>query len=280
MKKIILVDISYTSFYRFFAAIRWFSFNQKELWEKLKDDGSYDWSKNEDFMKMYSNMYVKSMMSLVGRDTFVNSTVCFCQDAKQETLWRMEIKDDYKGNRPDQAKKTNYHGVFKYTYETLIPEILEEFPNIIQFQFPKTEADDIIAVITKSLCKSDNEIIIISADDDFTQLCCDNVQITDYRTKEFKCISKEEAHERLTKKIINGDKSDNITPVFDKKKVKPKLKKELIESPKKLKEYLDSHPEEKQKYKLNRRLINFDYIPTKIKDVIIDNIYVKLKKFF
>lgn len=277
---IILVDISYTSFYRFFAAIRWFSFNNKEDWEDLKDDGSYDWSKNKDFMNMYSNMYIKSMMSLVGRDKFLNSTVCFCQDAKQETLWRMEIKDDYKGNRIDQSKKNNYHGVFKYTYETLIPEILEEYPNIISFSYPKTEADDIIAVITKSLCKSDNEIIIISADDDFTQLCCDNVQITDYRTKTFKCLSKEEAQNKLKKKILDGDKSDNISPVFDKKDVKPKQKKEFLESPKKLKEYLDSHLETKQKYKLNRRLIDFDYIPTKIKDVIIDDIYVKLKKFF
>jgi len=49
-KPLILIDTSYTSFYRFFATIRWFSFAFPEEFKELKSDNKYDWSKNEIFI--------------------------------------------------------------------------------------------------------------------------------------------------------------------------------------------------------------------------------------
>ena len=53
MFPIILVDTSYTAFYRFFATLRWMSLSNKEEYEKYKDDASYDWSKNKIFIEKY-----------------------------------------------------------------------------------------------------------------------------------------------------------------------------------------------------------------------------------
>ena len=51
MTDVILVDSSYTTFYRFFATMRWFSLAKKEIYKEHKDDNKYDWSKNEIFFE-------------------------------------------------------------------------------------------------------------------------------------------------------------------------------------------------------------------------------------
>jgi hypothetical protein len=64
---LILVDTSYTSFYRFFATLRWLSMNDPDLYKEKKSDTTYDWSKNEKFMEKYEKMYMKSIVDLVGK---------------------------------------------------------------------------------------------------------------------------------------------------------------------------------------------------------------------
>ena len=98
---IILVDTSYTSFHRFFATKRWFSFAKKEMYKEYKDDPSYNWSKNEIFMDKYNKMYLESIQKLVTKDIFNNSKIIFCMDCPQADIWRHDISDDYKGNRVD-----------------------------------------------------------------------------------------------------------------------------------------------------------------------------------
>ena len=58
MENLILVDASYTSFYRFFATLRWFSFSNKDEYKKYKDDPKYDWSQNKIFIE-------KSIFSII-----------------------------------------------------------------------------------------------------------------------------------------------------------------------------------------------------------------------
>ena len=61
----ILVDASYTSFYRFFATLRWMSMANKEIYKEYKDDCNYDWSQNKIFFEKYKKMYLESIKSLV-----------------------------------------------------------------------------------------------------------------------------------------------------------------------------------------------------------------------
>jgi hypothetical protein len=61
-KQLILIDTSYTSFYRFFATLRWMSLSDPDEYKKYKDDKTYDWSQNTVFIDKYKKMYLESII--------------------------------------------------------------------------------------------------------------------------------------------------------------------------------------------------------------------------
>nr|QFG74400.1 MAG: 5'-3' exonuclease-like protein [Megaviridae environmental sample] len=280
---IILVDTSYTTFYRFFATMRWLSLAKKEIYKEHKADPSYDWSDNEIFMEKYKKMYLEGIKKLVKRKLFDSSILIFCKDCPQADIWRNELYCEYKGNRPDLTKKHNYKPVFKYTYETLLPDIVNDDNKRYIIQEPSIESDDIIALCVKYLKKNHKNanMNIISGDKDFYQLGSKNVSIYDYRKKEPLNFTKEEALNELKLKIINGDCSDNIPSIFPKElKISNKRKKQIREDDNILLEYLDEYPKANEIYQKNKLLIDFNEIPKKFHQkvfskikVIIDNIY-------
>ena len=272
MNTLILVDASYTSFYRFFATLRWFSMSQPDFYKEKKDDVGYDWSENEIFIEKYEKMYLESIKKLIGNKEYKNSQIIFCLDSPKETIWRSKLTDNYKGNRFDMTLKNNFKPTFKITYEQIIPKLIKENENkIFSMRQDKLEADDIIAIICRKLQveKPELKIYIVSGDKDFLQLGRENLFFINYKTKKAITLSKDEAKEALKLKILNGDCSDNIEPIFPKGK---KNRKELIENNEKLLEYLEENPTIKKKYELNQKLINFDYIPKNLSDIIIKKI--------
>ena len=92
MENVILVDTSYTSFYRFFATLRWFSFSNKEEYKEHKGDPTYDWSQNEVFIEKYKKLYLESIIKLLGKKVYNNSKVIFCMDTPKEQVWRTQIR--------------------------------------------------------------------------------------------------------------------------------------------------------------------------------------------
>ena len=184
-KPLILVDTSYTSFYRFFATIRWFSFAFPEEFKELKSDNKYDWSKNEIFIKKYEKMYLESIIKLVKKKIFDNSNIIFCMDTPKEKLWRMEIQNDYKSGRADLSLKHNFKTTFDYTYDIMIPKIIELNKNINKLRIDEVEADDIIACICMhfEIIDSKQEIYLVSGDEDFLQLGRDNLIFINYKKR-------------------------------------------------------------------------------------------------
>jgi len=271
---LILVDTSYTSFYRFFATLRWLSLNDPDLYKSKKDDASYDWSKNEKFMEKYEKMYLKSIVDLVGKKTFDTSKVIFCMDSPKENVWRSEIMKGYKADRCDLSAKANFKPAFNDTYSKIIPKIIKENKDRIhKLRLDKLEADDIIAVICKHYEKKfpDEKVYLISGDKDFLQLGRDNLIFINYKQKKPFTLTKEEAKEQLKLKILNGDCSDNILTIFpkDRKLLSLKKRKELIEDEEKLKEYLEENPEINEKYKINCKMIDFNFIPKELQKEIL-----------
>jgi len=269
MLNLILVDASYTSFYRFFATLRWFSLNQPDFYKEKKDDTKYDWSENQIFMEKYEKMYLESVVKLVGKKEFSKSYVIFCLDSPKETIWRSKLVDGYKGDRCDLSLKNNFKPTFKITYEKIIPNLIKNNEGkIFSMKTEKLEADDIIAIISRNMEKTnkDTKIYLVSGDQDFLQLGRDNLFFINYKSKKPLLLTKDEAKEALKMKILNGDCSDNICSIFPKdKKICPlKKKKEVISDELKLKEYLEENPDIKKKYELNQKLINFDFIPEKL----------------
>jgi 5'-3' exonuclease len=272
---LILVDASYTSFYRFFATLRWFSLNQPDFYKEKKQDINYDWSKNEIFIEKYEKMYLESIIKLLGKKIYNNCKLIFCMDTPKENVWRFELLPTYKGDRCDLSAKNNFKPTFNETYNKFIPKLIKNNPNkIFKLRLDKLEADDIIAGICRYYEKINPElnIYLISGDQDFLQLGRPNLFFLDYKkNKKPVILSKIEAQYALKLKILNGDCSDNISSIFpkDKKILSLAKKKEIIENNTKLIEYLDENSDIKKKYELNQKLICFDFIPKQLQNNII-----------
>ena len=101
--------------------------------------------------------------------------------------------------------------------KSIIKAILEELC-IRQYEFENTEGDDIIAFYTKNK-KSNEKLVIVSADKDLTQLISDTVIVYNPRMKDF--VTKDNSVEKIgithenvvLEKILCGDASDNIKGV-------------------------------------------------------------------
>ena len=272
-KNLILIDTSYTSFYRFFATTRWYAMaNPEEYKKNIKDNNEYDWLNNNIFIEKYDKMYLESIIKLVGKKIFNNSDIIFCMDSPRNNLWRSKLHSTYKSDRIDLSKKNNFKPVFKHTYRTLIPNIIKNNNNITNLLIDELEADDIIACITMHLEEKKNKkIYIISGDQDFLQLGRENVFFIDYKKKELINLTKEQALQSLTKKLLLGDISDCIPGIFKKGKKDNKINKnKLIESNDLLNEYLENNKEAKEQYQLNNDIINFKKIPKKFYNDIIN----------
>jgi 5'-3' exonuclease len=259
---LILVDSSFLSFYRFFATLRWMSLAHKEEYKLFKDDKNYDFSKNKIFIEKYEKMYMDSITKIIGKKDFKDSKIIFARDAPQNTLWRTKLTDDYKGERQDLTLKYNFKPTFEYTYNIIIPKLVDN-KNIFVKYYDNMEADDIIA-ITVNYYKPKNifdKIFIVSGDEDFLQLGDEKIYFANFKKKKVFQLTKEEAEDNLRNKLICGDSSDNIKCILEKKS--KKLVDNLKKNQKELDEYLDNNQSAKLKFKHNQKMIDFSYIPKK-----------------
>jgi 5'-3' exonuclease len=277
MNTLILIDTSYTIFYRFFATIRWYSLANKEEYQLIKNDTNYNWYDNKIFIEKYEKMFLEAIIKLIKKKTFYspNSYVLFCLDTPKEHLWRMKIQCDYKSNRiMKTCDATNIKLFFNYTYTIIIPNLIKTYKNINQLQISNIEADDIIGVICLYIKNKDlnYKIYLISSDNDFYQLGFKNLSFINYKSKKELILSIEEAKYELNKKILFGDKSDCI-PSIIKKRIKNKI--ELLENENILLKYLNDNPESKKQYEINKKMIDFNNIPSEYYNKII-NIFTTL----
>jgi 5'-3' exonuclease len=201
MNSIILIDTSYTNFYRFYATIRWYSFAFADNF-KQENTNEYDWSTNTIFMEKFEKMYLSSIINIVSKDIFDNSIIIFCMDSDLNTLWKTKKYADYKYKRKMIIKKYNYINVFKYTFDIIIPNLIKNNNNIYHIKINKLEADDIIGCICIYLKNTENNIYIISNDNDLLQLGRNNIYFFNYKLKKITSITEEEASLILKKKKL------------------------------------------------------------------------------
>ena len=268
---IILIDTSYTSFHRFYATLKWMSIVEPDVYKKNYNNPEYSWIDNKTFIEKYEKMYLAKIEKSVGKRIFNKSLIIFCMDTPKEQVWRTtDLKCDYKGDRLDLSLKNNFKPIFKYTYNNIIPQILNVNKNIFKIRINKLEADDIIGLIGKHLEEQyeNKNVFILSGDQDFYQLGRNNVSFINYKTKKPIIFNKEQAKLELHKKILNGDKSDCIPSIFT-NKIPSKVKKELIESIDKFNDFIKDNKDIQEKYNQNLKLINFDYIPVNFKKDVI-----------
>ena len=167
--------------------------------------------------------FLKIMQKLV-RETKPDKIIV-AWDGDGGSKKRRIVNKDYKGgrkpirlNRPVKNMSENEEYENKIWQQTRLIEYMNEMP-ICQLVAPSTEADDVIAFVTKMPSLKGVEKVIVSSDKDFIQLC-DKETIL-YRPVQKEILTEKAILEKFDihpnnfalARAISGDKSDNLKGV-------------------------------------------------------------------
>lgn len=250
-KPVLLIDLSYYLIYRYFALMSWFKISQTEYNEAI-------------LLTKYEDIFIKTLHKIIKKLKCEAHNTVLVGDCCRNTIWRNSIYPDYKGTRSKQHQDNPINEkIFPLIYEKILPNL----ENIQYICINELEADDVIYGITK---KIENNIFILSNDNDYLQLIDDRVSV--FNLPSLKSIGKRSIgcpKKDLLMKILTGDVSDNIQGVVSKKTCKTLLEKSLFE----IEEYLDSKNLLSQ-YKMNSLLIDMNNIPQDLLDTISLEIYI------
>lgn len=202
--------------------------------------------------------------------------VILCCDNRK--YWRKDIFPYYKAGRKKNREKSNldWHLIF---------DILGRFKTDLKENFPYkvidvegAEADDIIGTLAPRHVAHE-DVLILSSDGDFLQLQRynnDKYQIKQYNPTTKKFIVSDDPIKDLKEKIIRGDAGDGIPNVLSasdsfvngikqKSITEPKLQVMMNE------DWTDWDNEyAKTNFDRNRQLIDLTFIPTELKQEIIN----------
>ena len=260
----LLIDTSYLIFYRYYALIQW--------WKLAKqDDELGNPNENPVFIEKFEKVFIESVSNIKKRLKISKETVCSiaCRDCPRIDIWRNEYFKEYKEHR---VQDDTFMGgpFFKKVYNE---KLLEKSGIDFILYHNKLEGDDVIAIV-KNYIKinsiNDNKFYIITNDQDYLQLIDDNTEIFNLQFKAINTSKKsfKDPRKDLLSKIILGDKSDNIPSIFDRCGIKTVEKylddNELLESD------IDKY-NVREKYLLNKKIIDFNEIPNYLQECFINN---------
>jgi 5'-3' exonuclease len=266
-KTFILIDTSYWVFYRYYAILQWWNHAKTE--QPLPENHI----ENEEFLEKFTKTFLESITlfkkklklhkeRIKGQSkTIPCPTIIAMRDCPRKDIWRNKLYEHYKGTR---AQDNGFNGgpFFKFIYQDNNKLLYEAGVNHI-LQFPNLEADDIIAIVKQDLRAKypDSKIYIIANDHDYLQLLDEQTEIINFQYKFLKEAKKvfPEPDKNLFYKIVLGDKSDNINPVF--KKCGPKTCEKYYANKEVFNEALLKEAGAREKYELNRKLVSFTEIP-------------------
>ena len=262
-KTFILVDTSYWIFYRYYAILQWWNHAKTE--QPLPENHI----ENEEFVEKFTKTFLESLelfkkklkLHKQRNKSALNTTIIAARDCPRKDIWRNKLYEHYKGTR---VIDNGFNGgpFFKYIYQNNNQKLYEAGVNHI-LQFPNLEADDIIAIVKQELRVKypDSKIYIIANDHDYLQLLDGQTEIINFQYKFLKEAKKvfDEPAKNLFYKIVLGDKSDNIMPVF--KKCGPKTCEKYYSNKEAFNEALLKEVGAQEKYELNKKLVSFEEIP-------------------
>ena len=270
---VILVDTSYWIFYRYFAVLQW--------WRHAKPDNElpenpYD---NKEFLEKFEKTFLESLTNLKKKLKLhkqrgkpeINCKIIAARDCSRSEIWRNQLYKDYKATR-EQDDKFMGGPFFKHVYKDNNKILLASGVDHI-LQNKSLEADDVIAITKKYLRDKSPElqIYIIANDHDYLQLLDDKTEIFNFQNKNLRENRKvfQEADKNLFFKIVLGDKSDNIMPVF--KKCGPKTCLKYYNDKDLFNKELNNQAGGLERFNLNRTIISFTEIPQNLQEQLLIN---------
>ena len=188
--------------------------------------------------------------------------------------WRKDEYKYYKAHRKIKREKQDKEGMdwsaLFQTINKIILEIDEFFPYKV-VSVPHAEGDDVIAVLA---ALEREKSIIISSDKDFTQLQ-KYKNIKQYSPIQKKMLSVPDPYKYLKEHIIRGDKGDGIPNILSADDCIVEGVRQKPISKKKVELWMNQKPEDfckngmAEKWERNRKLIDFDCIPSEIVKAIV-----------
>ena len=268
---LILIDGSYFIFHRYYALLSWYKITKKEIPE--------DPSKCPEFIEKFRSTFPKKIKELLKKLKIKKNDdyyIMVAKDCPRSNIWRNKHTNAYKATRD----YSNFHGkpFFKMAYDELF-----ENSGIYKILYQDgLEADDCIALVIKEFRENYSDIykpIIITADHDYMQLIEDDISIMTLKYKDIRTPKNSTMNSKcdLFLKIILGDTSDNIKPVFERCG-----KKTALELWKDKKKFLLKLKQENciDKYKQNQKIIDFNYIPKDLETKFYKNNIIKTEDLF
>jgi 5'-3' exonuclease len=276
MKTFIVVDTSYAIFYRYHATKRWYSFAHREDYNSIDN-----YFLDEVFKSKFKKLFVDMFTPLFKKYKSDFHHVIFAKDCPRKNIWRNDYIQKYKGTRTTKEKDKCIGDFFKYTYQSILPELEQKYSTKM-IECATLEGDDCIYIIKDILSHhySDQPIIIIASDHDLMQLldnyqnnppketqedsqqCAQQqgrIQIINLKGKSLHEKSCGDSRKDLEIKIITGDKSDNIPGCFPKCGYKTALK--LVNNKELLEQKFMKHEGSREIYERNKKIISFAGIP-------------------
>jgi len=269
----LLVDTSYYVFYRYFATLRWYSFQQEKGDDGIRKSVECETiHENEAYMTAYKKHMKTEFAKLQKKWKVPSQNVLFCNDCPRVDIWRNTHYTDYKAGRVCAA---NFNGnIFGAFYNFLKEE------QIKSVEAPNLEADDMVYIMSKIIHEGspESQIVVITNDNDYLQMKKENIHLYNLQGKgtDLTTRSKGSPEVDLYMKICIGDPSDNIQPICE------KLGKVTAE---KLARMTDEEREAwvtakgpacREAYERNKRLVSFSAIP----DDLIQNVNDKYNCVF
>lgn len=256
-RRIVFIDASYFIFHRFFATYRWYSLRSPEITAPAKDDAFIDAFRRHlenDIRKIHKE--------------YEPAEIWIMKDCQRCDIWRMNLYPEYKATRTHAAVFDG--SIFEVAYLHL--DAMKESYPIRTFAQPHLEADDLCYICQRYVIDNDvvDNVVIIANDNDYLQMICDRVSV---RNKEGKDIHLRDPNHKVIKKILTGDKSDNIPPVY--KGMGEKTAEKMLTSM--TQDELECFLRKKgdnvwNQYVLNTQLIDLRMIPSNLVDEIVENL--------
>ncbi len=264
MTNYLFIDASYYIFFRYYALLNWWSLSHKgQSLDNVLE--------NKEFLDKFKKLFKKKIDEMLKKLKLEDVKIYIGKDCKRRNIWRKKFFKDYKEHRKIKDGD-NVGRIFKYVYNE---KLFEECEIVDILYHENLEADDCIALSTKYILDNNNDanIYIITSDMDYLQLAEERVKLYNLKykllTDSRNCYNN--AKKDLLFKIITGDKSDGILPVFNRcgKKLFEKYYEGRYNGSNKLEEDLNKDFKYKERYELNKKLIDFDNIPDVLKNIFI-----------
>ena len=268
----ILVDTSYWIFYRYFAIMQWWKHAKSEI---DLNNNPYD---NEEFVEKFIKTFVESLEGFKKKQKLHKQrskpatpcTIIAARDCPRKEIWRNSLYNSYKETR-DKGDSFMGGPFFKEVYQENNKLLYEAGVNHV-LRFPNLEGDDIVAICKKIIRQKYPEalIIILANDHDYCQLLDDYTEIINFQNKNLRESKKVfvEPDKNLFYKIVLGDKSDNILPIF--KKCGPKTCEKYYTNKDLFLEALAKDSGAQDKYQLNKKLVDFNEIPGELANKFLE----------